>query len=110
MRTREEARSLAQMPKNKPGVDRILAAYATVGAGDTIGLSAEEIAELKKSGLARSRSSGGAPSRRFIFQDLLRETVLRGWGWELAAVAALLVAVAAVVGRSPFTSSAPVSR
>jgi hypothetical protein len=41
LRTPDEVRSLAEMPRNKPGVDRILAAYATVGAGDAVGLNAE---------------------------------------------------------------------
>ena len=55
LRTREEAKSLAQVPKDKPGVDRIMTAYATVGAGDAIGMSGEEVARQ----LERWRGDGG---------------------------------------------------
>lgn len=64
LRTREEARSLAQVPKDKhkPGVDRILTAYATVGAGDAIGMSAQEAAEQIERGRRRAGSRGGGSS------------------------------------------------
>lgn len=49
LRTRDEAKSMAGgLPRGRPSVDRVRAAYAAVGAGDAIGLSAKDVIELER--------------------------------------------------------------
>ena len=80
------------MPRHKPGVDRIVAAYAAVGAEDAIGVTAEEASRLRAAGLA---AGGGVQTRSLAAANAALTLALVG------AVAGLLFsAVWAVMGAS----------
>jgi len=92
LRTPDEVQSLAQLPKDKPGVERIMAAYVSVGAGKAVGLNDEEIAAL-------SHNTRPGP----ILRPVEQQRPLPWWalvvvallpGWSVAFVALLAVAVA----------------
>jgi len=86
LRTEDERRSLAAAPNpEKPGMERIMSAYASVGAGEALGLTDAEVERLKKR--ARRRDERADEKRSQAEAALVRVA--------LAALSALVVLVAA---------------
>ena len=86
LRTEDERRSLAAAPNpEKPGMERIMSAYASVGAGEALGLTDAEVERLKKR--ARRQDERADEKRSQAEVALVRVA--------LAALSALVVLVAA---------------
>jgi len=86
LRTEDERRSLAAAPNpEKPGMERIMSAYASVGAGEALGLTDAEVERLTKR--ARRRDERADEKRSQVEAALVRVA--------LAALSALVVLVAA---------------
>jgi MOSC domain-containing protein YiiM len=90
LRTEDERASLASVPRHKPGVDRIVAAYAAVGAEDAIGVTAEEAARLRAAG---ATAGGDVQTRAVAAANAALAFALVG-----AVVGLLFSAVWAVMG------------
>jgi MOSC domain-containing protein YiiM len=87
LRTEDERRSLAAAPNpEKPGMDRIMSAYASVGAGEALGLTDAEVERLTKR--ARRRDECADEEKRSRVEAALVRVAL-------VALSALVVLVAA---------------